>query len=393
MGTSGSGKSTLLQLATRLYDPAAGRVLLCGVALPTLSVPSLRALFGVVEQEPKLLQARVWENIAWGLPPVQLSETIAVQPKQSARETFAAFRSRNPDVAARVVACARMADAHGFITSEMAEGFDTILLAGGRGVSGGQKQRIAIARALMRDPLILLLDEATSALDSTSERAVQAALTPARGTSEGRSRTTIVVAHRLSTIRDADFIVVFDRGVIVERGTHDELLAGGSVYRALLEMQGLLPEMIPEVAAADETTTALHDINTLDEPKADILADAVPGSSDKCATAIPSTSSTVRVASSFPVSEEAPARRSAWMLFARDAGRVLRLMLPHAVWAIAFFISLLLQSLNQTFLFGVIGYTSISFGGFETTVSQACVLLLNPQLLLMVPSTRANITL
>ena len=393
MGTSGSGKSTLLQLATRLYDPAAGRVLLCGVALPTLSVPSLRALFGVVEQEPKLLQARVWENIAWGLPPVQLSETIAVQPKQSARETFAAFRSRNPDVAARVVACARMADAHGFITSEMAEGFDTILLAGGRGVSGGQKQRIAIARALMRDPLILLLDEATSALDSTSERAVQAALTPARGTSEGRSRTTIVVAHRLSTIRDADFIVVFDRGVIVERGTHDELLAGGSVYRALLEMQGLLPEMIPEVAAADETTTALHDINTLDEPKADILADAVPGSSDKCATAIPSTSSTVRVASSFPVSEEAPARRSAWMLFARDAGRVLRLMLPHAVWAIAFFISLLLQSLNQTFLFGVIGYTSISFGGFETTVSQACVLLLNPQLLLMVPSTRANIPL
>ena len=252
MGTSGSGKSTLLQLATRLYDPAAGRVLLCGVALPTLSVPSLRALFGVVEQEPKLLQARVWENIAWGLPPVQLSETIGVlQPKQSARETFAAFRSRNPDVAARVVACARMADAHGFITSEMAEGFDTILLAGGRGVSGGQKQRIAIARALMRDPLILLLDEATSALDSTSERAVQAALTPARGTSEGRSRTTIVVAHRLSTIRDADFIVVFDRGVIVERGTHDELLAGGSVYRALLEMQGLLPSSsVTDIAAA-----------------------------------------------------------------------------------------------------------------------------------------------
>ena len=251
MGTSGSGKSTLLQLATRLYDPAAGRVLLCGVALPTLSVPSLRALFGVVEQEPKLLQARVWENIAWGLPPVQLSETIGVlQPKQSARETFAAFRSRNPDVAARVVACARMADAHGFITSEMAEGFDTILLAGGRGVSGGQKQRIAIARALMRDPLILLLDEATSALDSTSERAVQAALTPARGTSEGRSRTTIVVAHRLSTIRDADFIVVFDRGVIVERGTHDELLAGGSVYRALLEMQGLLPSSsVSDIAA------------------------------------------------------------------------------------------------------------------------------------------------
>ena len=150
--------------------------------------------------------------------------------------------------------------------------------------------------------------------------------------------------------------------------------------------------MIPD-AAADETTTALHDINTLDEPKADILADAVSGSSDKCAAAIPSTSSTVRVASSFPVSEEAPARRSTWMLFARDAGRVLRLMLPHAVWAIAFFISLLLQSLNQTFLFGVIGYTSISFGGFETTVSQAYGLLLNPQLLLMVPSTRANITL
>jgi ABC-type multidrug transport system fused ATPase/permease subunit len=191
----------------------------------------------------------VWENIAWGLPPVQLNETIGVQPKQSARETFAAFRSRNPDVAARVVACARMADAHGFITSEMAEGFDTILLAGGRGVSGGQKQRIAIARALMRDPLILLLDEATSALDSTSERAVQAALTPARGTSEGRSRTTIVVAHRLSTIRDADFIVVFDRGVIVERGTHDELLAGGSVYRALLEMQGLL---LPSSSAVRE---------------------------------------------------------------------------------------------------------------------------------------------
>jgi ATP-binding cassette subfamily B (MDR/TAP) protein 1 len=207
-GASGSGKSTIIQLLLRFYDPSSGSVLLDGVDIKTLNVRWLRSQMGYVGQEPVLFTGTVAENISYGKA-----------GGEATRE--------------EIEAAAKMANAHGFISESLAEGYATQVGIGGGQLSGGQKQRVAIARAIIRKPAILLLDEATSALDNESERVVQGALDELMAK---QKRTTVVIAHRLSTIRHADKIAVVDKGKVAEEGTHDELMAMKALYYHLIEV-------------------------------------------------------------------------------------------------------------------------------------------------------------
>uniref|UniRef100_A0A8C2HP28 ABC-type xenobiotic transporter n=1 Tax=Cyprinus carpio TaxID=7962 RepID=A0A8C2HP28_CYPCA len=204
VGSSGCGKSTTIQLLQRFYDPQEGTVTIDGHDIRSLNVRGLRELIGVVSQEPVLFATTISENIRYGREDVTQEEI-----EQAARE----------------------ANAYDFIM-KLPDKFETLVGERGTQMSGGQKQRIAIARALVRNPKILLLDEATSALDAESETIVQAALDKVR-----LGRTTIIVAHRLSTIRNADVIAGFQNGEIVELGTHDELMERKGIYQSLVTMQ------------------------------------------------------------------------------------------------------------------------------------------------------------
>lgn len=204
VGPSGAGKSTLFQLLLRFHDPDVGRIRIDGVDLRTMRVADLRALYALVPQDPVIFGTSALENIRYGRP-------------QASRE--------------EVEAAARAAEAHEFIAA-LPEGYDTYLGERGVRLSGGQQQRLVIARALLRDSSILLLDEATSALDAHSERAVQQALERLMA-----GRTTLVIAHRLATVRKADRIVVIDQGRIVAQGRHEELLAQGGLYAELARLQ------------------------------------------------------------------------------------------------------------------------------------------------------------
>ena len=205
VGASGAGKTTLVDLIPRFYEPTSGRISVDGVDTRTVTLDSLRALIGIVSQDTVLFHDTVRNNLAYG--------------------------SGDQYSDAQVESAARAANAHSFIEA-LPDGYATLLGERGTRLSGGQRQRIAIARALLLDPPILILDEATSALDTESERLVQAAIDRLL---EGR--TVFVIAHRLSTVRNASQILVLDRGRIVERGTHDELRERGGVYSRLYDMQ------------------------------------------------------------------------------------------------------------------------------------------------------------
>ena len=205
VGPSGSGKSTLVDLIPRFYEPTDGRITLDGIDTREIKLPVLRSLTGIVSQETVLFHDTVRNNIAYG-----------------ATEQY---------TQAQIEAAARAANAHEFIV-ELPRGYDTLLGERGTRLSGGQRQRLAIARALLTDPPILILDEATSALDTESERLVQEAVDRLL-----QGRTVFVIAHRLSTITHADQILVLDRGEIVERGTHAELLARRGAYYRLYSLQ------------------------------------------------------------------------------------------------------------------------------------------------------------
>jgi ATP-binding cassette subfamily B protein len=204
VGPSGAGKSTLFQLALRFYDPQAGRVLIDGVDVRDADPAAIRARIALVPQETVIFAASAKDNLRYG------------------------HWNATDD---EIEAAARAANAHEFIMG-LPDGYDTFLGESGARLSGGQRQRIVIARALLRDAPLLLLDEATSALDAESEAAVQQALERLMTT-----RTTVVIAHRLATVRAAHRIVVMEGGRIVEQGTHAELSAGGGLYSRLARLQ------------------------------------------------------------------------------------------------------------------------------------------------------------
>ena len=204
VGQSGSGKSTLADLLPRFYDVQEGSISIGGTDIRQFRVKDLRALMGNVNQEAILFNDSFYNNITFGVD-------------GATRE--------------QVEEAARIANAHDFIM-ETEQGYDTNIGDRGGRLSGGQRQRISIARAILKNPPLLILDEATSALDTESERLVQEALDRLM-----KNRTTLVIAHRLSTIRNADQICVMHEGKIVERGTHDELIAMNRYYKKLVDMQ------------------------------------------------------------------------------------------------------------------------------------------------------------
>ena len=210
VGASGCGKSTTIALLERFYDPLVGGIYVDGKEISSLNINDYRSFIALVSQEPTLYQGTIRENVLLGAD----REDGAVTDEQ-------------------IEFACREANIYDFVIS-LPDGFNTVVGSKGSMLSGGQKQRIAIARALLRDPKILLLDEATSALDSESEHVVQAALDKA-----AKGRTTIAVAHRLSTIQKADVIYVFDQGVIVESGDHTELMQKGGRYSELVNLQSL----------------------------------------------------------------------------------------------------------------------------------------------------------
>ena len=206
VGQSGSGKSTLVDLVPRFHDVTGGSISIDGTDIRDVSIHDLRSLIGNVNQEAILFNDTIFNNISFGVEGATMEQ---------------------------VIEAAKIANAHDFIM-ESEQGYDTIIGDRGCRLSGGQRQRLSIARAILKNPPILILDEATSALDTESERLVQEALERLM-----KSRTTIAIAHRLSTIRHADEICVMLEGEIVERGTHEELLAHGGYYKKLNDMQSL----------------------------------------------------------------------------------------------------------------------------------------------------------
>jgi ATP-binding cassette subfamily B protein len=211
VGPSGAGKSTLVNLICRFYDPTAGVIEADGHDIRNFPIEAYRQNIGIVLQEPFLFYGTIAENIAYGRPEAPHDE---------------------------ILQAARAAHAHEFIM-RLPDGYDSLVGERGQGLSGGERQRISIARALLTDPRILILDEATSAVDNETEREIQQALENLI-----HGRTTIAIAHRMSTLRSADRIIVFENGRIVDIGRHEELLERGGLYGRLYQAQVEMSEQI-----------------------------------------------------------------------------------------------------------------------------------------------------
>jgi len=204
VGATGSGKTTLVKLLLRFYEVGDGRITIDGRPIDSVTLSALRGAIGLVSQETYLFHGTVRDNIAYGRPEAHESE---------------------------IIAAAEASEVHSFV-AELPDGYDTVIGERGQKLSGGQRQRLAIARAVLKDPAILVLDEATSSVDNETEAAIQRSLARI-----AVGRTTLVIAHRLSTVRHADRIHVMAGGRITESGTHDELVAAGGRYAALWAVQ------------------------------------------------------------------------------------------------------------------------------------------------------------
>lgn len=213
LGPTGSGKSSVTQLLTRFYSPVGGMITIDHKPITDYSLKTLRSNIGVVLQESFLFSSTIRSNISYGRPDASMED---------------------------VIEAAKRAQAHNFIM-ELPDGYDTMLGERGMGLSGGQKQRIAIARAICLNPSILILDDATSAVDMQTEHSIQLALKEVM-----KNRTTFIVAHRISSLKHADEILVFNKGRIRERGTHHELLEKGGYYKKIYDLQYRDVKMINE---------------------------------------------------------------------------------------------------------------------------------------------------
>lgn len=220
VGPSGAGKSTITRLLFRFYDPVSGAIRIDGHDIRDVSQKSLRAAIGVVPQDPVLFNDTLAYNIAYGRPDAGMDEI---------------------EHAARLAALDHL-------VADLPDGYDTLVGERGLKLSGGEKQRVAIARALLKDPPILLFDEATSALDSETEKTIRDSINRV-----SRGRTTLIIAHRLSTVVDADEILVLDKGRLVERGRHAELVARGGLYAKLWARQQAEREQMPASTASPQT--------------------------------------------------------------------------------------------------------------------------------------------
>ena len=212
VGASGAGKSTLSRLLFRFYDVQQGRILINGRDVREVTQSSLRAAIGIVPQDTVLFNDTIYYNIAYGLSDATRDE---------------------------IIAAAQAAHIHEFVES-LPQGYESMVGERGLKLSGGEKQRVAIARAILKNPAILIFDEATSALDSKSEKAIQAELRTI-----AQNRTTLIIAHRLSTVVDANQILVMDKGRIVERGSHRELLAQDRIYAQMWNLQKQEEQVYP----------------------------------------------------------------------------------------------------------------------------------------------------
>jgi ATP-binding cassette subfamily B (MDR/TAP) protein 1 len=239
VGPSGSGKSTVIGMIERWYQPTAGSIMLDNIELNQLNIQWLRTNIRLVQQEPVLFNGTVFENVVYGLVGTEHVNAAKMDQMKLVEE-----------------AC-KAAFAHDFI-SDLPEGYDTQIGERAGRLSGGQKQRIAIARSIISNPVVLLLDEATSALDPKAEKIVQEALDRV-----STSRTTLIIAHKLSTVRKADNIAVISKGVVVEQGTHEELIEKGGEYSRLVKAQDL-----QQKKEGDDTTT---DLNNKEASKPDLL--------------------------------------------------------------------------------------------------------------------------